>query len=110
MSANNDGSDRPDMPHYVATGLAYYLSLRELTSMRKHFESMAGRICNLCSERWPCATREAFLSLAASRALVAEKDGALKEAAWGQDTEQSRRWSAALALKEADMRERLEVQ
>ena len=45
----------------------------------RHFESMAGRICNLCMEGWPCTTKAVFRSLAASRALVAEKDKALRD-------------------------------
>ena len=53
------------------------LTEAEREAEKRHFEGMTGSICNQCSEGWPCVTKGAYRSLAASRALVAEQRKAL---------------------------------
>jgi len=72
-----------------------WLTEGEREAERRHFESMAGRICNQCCEGWPCVTKGVYRSLAASRALVTEKDKALEDIAF-----------TARALTEDDMLEK----
>ena len=93
-----------------------YLTEEEREAEKRHFESMAGRICNQCSEGWPCITKGAYGSLAASRALVAEKDRALRETDHTGRCESNLQLPqylcircCVLALTEAEMLERLEA-